>query len=349
MEQRSISPEPGARPSPIQTVDSQSEMEPAAAAPASTPDGAAAAAPATEPNAENKLFVGGCPPSSSEEELRKVFDPHGTVEEIFIMRGGSRSGMACAFVRFQTQQMAKLAIEAIHGQITLENASEPLVVRWADAPGSRKRTNHYGPRRGGGGHGHRDMGRMGAHMSYMQQQQHGQQGGYGYYPMASQHAMPAQMQMQAHAQAMSGGYGVYQQHMGGQYGGGVPMGFMHQQHVQMLNYPQAQMAQWQQQQQQQQQSMSPTGQGQPSPQQLMAQNSMAAQSSRFMAAQSSMQYQQYGFAPAAGQRGAAEGMEAFAGGQGRGSGGKGNRGSPRLGAGAGVPGALPAPSLRPTG
>ena len=94
----------------------------------------------TEPNAENKLFVGGaplapsrimptstfphaagphlagCPPGSSEEELREVFEKHGQVEEVFIMRGGSRSGMACAFIRFEAQAMAQAAIDAIHGQ-----------------------------------------------------------------------------------------------------------------------------------------------------------------------------------------------------------------------------------------
>ena len=44
------------------------------------------------------------------------------------MRGGSRSGMACAFVRYTTLEMAQRAIENIHGQITLENAAAPLVV-----------------------------------------------------------------------------------------------------------------------------------------------------------------------------------------------------------------------------
>lgn len=84
-----------------------------------------------EPNAENKLFVGGtlrepslgeensrdplstrdahatpdagCPPGSGEEDLRALFEKHGRVEEVFVMRGGSRSGMACAFVRFAEQ------------------------------------------------------------------------------------------------------------------------------------------------------------------------------------------------------------------------------------------------------
>jgi len=117
-----------------------------------------------EPNAENKLFVGGCPATSGEDELRALFEKHGQVEEVFVMRGGSRSGMACAFVRFASQPMAQAAIDAIHGRITLPDALEPLVVRWADAPGRRKRDGREGNRskRGGsggmgGGGGARDI------------------------------------------------------------------------------------------------------------------------------------------------------------------------------------------------
>jgi len=106
-----------------------------------------------EPNAENKLFIGGCPPSSSEDDLRKLFEEHGKVEEVFIMRGGSRSGMACAFVRYTTREMAQAAIEGIHGQHRLPDATEPLVVRWADAPGSRKRDAREASKRRGGGAG----------------------------------------------------------------------------------------------------------------------------------------------------------------------------------------------------
>ena len=75
------------------------------------------------------------------------------------MRGGSRSGMACAFVRFSTQEQAVAAIEAIHGQHKLPDASEPLVVRWADAPGSRRREGRDGARRRGGGGGGARRGR----------------------------------------------------------------------------------------------------------------------------------------------------------------------------------------------
>jgi len=152
-----------------------------------------------EPNAENKLFVGGCPPGSNEDDLRRLFEEHGTVEEVFIMRGGSRSGMACAFVRFSTQEQAVAAIEAIHGQHKLPDASEPLVVRWADAPGSRRREGRDGGRGGGYPMGAMNFGPMGPYGAYpmsqmMMGQQHGMGGagpyGGGYYPQQQQGGMP---------------------------------------------------------------------------------------------------------------------------------------------------------------
>ena len=100
-----------------------------------------------------ELDLAGCPPSSSEDDLRKLFEEHGKVEEVFIMRGGSRSGMACAFVRYTTREMAQAAIEGIHGQHRLPDATEPLVVRWADAPGSRKRDAREANKRRGGAAG----------------------------------------------------------------------------------------------------------------------------------------------------------------------------------------------------
>mmetsp|Transcript_568 Transcript_568/g.1737 ORF Transcript_568/g.1737 Transcript_568/m.1737 type:complete len:426 (+) Transcript_568:85-1362(+) len=86
--------------------------------------------------AEAKLFVGGIPPAFTEEEIRQIFSPYGEVEEVFLMRGGSRSGMACCFVRFSRNEDAASAIQGVHGKVVPEGASEPLVVRYADSPGS---------------------------------------------------------------------------------------------------------------------------------------------------------------------------------------------------------------------
>lgn len=124
-----------------------------------------------QPNPENKLFIGGAPPGTDEETLKKIFSEHGEVEEVFVMRGGSRSGQACAFVRFMTAEGAVAAIQAIHGKYVMSGCTDPLVVRYADAPGSRAKKgsgrhvggfNGYGNPpgygSGGGGYGGNMMG-----------------------------------------------------------------------------------------------------------------------------------------------------------------------------------------------
>mmetsp|Transcript_4891 Transcript_4891/g.8257 ORF Transcript_4891/g.8257 Transcript_4891/m.8257 type:complete len:300 (-) Transcript_4891:429-1328(-) len=246
-----------------------------------------------EPNVENKLFVGGCPPGSGEDELRKVFETYGVVEEVFIMRGGSRSGMACAFIRFQTQQMAQLAIDGIHGQFTLPDALEPLVVRWADPPGSRKRESRDRNRRGcsgsmssaGSGPGMSCGSRPGL-SSYMGQ------GGYGYAPIQ----MPIQMQipMQAmggfgpafYGHPQMGGFGlssVGDQSIASGYGG-AHVGFMPPQQIQQMQ--QLQLMQYTQ--QPQAVGTFPPAAG---PQPMMMSNSSGLPS---MAMHQQLGYQQYG-------------------------------------------------------
>lgn len=106
------------------------------------------------PNPENKLFVGGAPPGTDEQTLQQIFAEHGEVEEVFVMRGGSRSGQACAFVRFTTAEGAVAAIQAIHGKYIMPGCTDPLVVRYADAPGSRAKKGGGGGRTQGGFNGY---------------------------------------------------------------------------------------------------------------------------------------------------------------------------------------------------
>ena len=54
--------------------------------------------------------------------LRQIFEKYGEVEEVFIMRGGSRSGMACAFIRFQVI----IATPSAHHDAPAETTSSPL-------------------------------------------------------------------------------------------------------------------------------------------------------------------------------------------------------------------------------
>jgi len=216
---------------------------------------------------EPNCLVATCGPSQTAPSPAQIFEKHGTVDEIFIMRGGSRSGMACAFVRFATQETAQRAIDAIHGNVTLPDASEPLVVRWADAPGSRgresrgrqpnERRRSGGDRRsgggGGGGGGGGMAGRYGMGGYAMQH------GGYTYGPTAQYMSMHNQMQYGAaygqmygqmgtsgyhagypqHAQ-MSYGYGYSQHGMGMPQGQGTPHEQQQAQQAQQLQFMYAQ-------------------------------------------------------------------------------------------------------------
>merc|ERR1711920_1030809 len=176
--------------------------------------------------------------------------------------------MSCAFVRFQTQQMAQLAIEATHGQITLPESTEPLVVRWADAPGTRRRNNNRRSHSSGGSAcacSDSCAGRSGrSGLANMHEQplyfSHHAGSGFGYGAMH----MPMQVQvpMQVHAsvphtkcsvekalslhfwrvQAIGGEYGsmsYYPQSVGGYASG--HMGYLPQQHA-MVAYPAQQQA-----------------------------------------------------------------------------------------------------------
>lgn len=160
------------------------------------------------------------------------------------MRGGSRSGMSCAFVRFQTQQMAQLAIEATHGQITLPESTEPLVVRWADAPGTRRRNNNRRSHSSGGSAcacSDSCAGRSGrSGLANIHEQplyfSHHAGSGFGY------GAMHMPMQVQVPMQAIGGEYGsmsYYPQSVGGYASGHI--GYLPQQHA-MVAYPAQQQA-----------------------------------------------------------------------------------------------------------
>lgn len=100
--------------------------------------------------------------------------------------------------------MAQQAIDAIHGQHTLPEATEPLVVRWADAPGTRKRDVREGGRknRQGGGGGGSGASRDGGWNNMVPMRFNGMS--YGSYPQQT-----AQMG-QMHAQQLGG--------MGGSFG-----------------------------------------------------------------------------------------------------------------------------------
>jgi len=86
---------------------------------------------------DRKLFVGMLGKRQSEEDVRVLFEPFGTIEECTILRTPEGQSKGCAFVKLANHQEAKSAIESLHGSQTMPGASSSLVVKFADTDKER--------------------------------------------------------------------------------------------------------------------------------------------------------------------------------------------------------------------
>ncbi|XP_038907167.1 LOW QUALITY PROTEIN: flowering time control protein FCA [Benincasa hispida] len=85
-----------------------------------------------------KLFVGSVPRTATEEIIRPLFEEHGNVIEVALIkdkRTGQQQG--CCFVKYTTSEEADRAIRNLHNQHTLPGGAGPIQVRYAD--GERER------------------------------------------------------------------------------------------------------------------------------------------------------------------------------------------------------------------
>ncbi|KAL5785015.1 hypothetical protein ACOSQ2_007407 [Xanthoceras sorbifolium] len=85
-----------------------------------------------------KLFVGSVPKTATEEDIRPLFEDHGSVIEVALIkdkRTGQQQG--CCFIKYATSEEADRAIRALHNQHTLPGGVGPIQVRYAD--GERER------------------------------------------------------------------------------------------------------------------------------------------------------------------------------------------------------------------
>ncbi|RHY05704.1 hypothetical protein DYB25_010934 [Aphanomyces astaci] len=83
---------------------------------------------------EHKLFIGMIPKHADEADIRGVFDVHGEIEEIYILRHpGTGQSKGCAFLKFKDRHAASAAIDTINGAITMDRGTAPLVVKFADS------------------------------------------------------------------------------------------------------------------------------------------------------------------------------------------------------------------------
>ncbi|TGZ37170.1 hypothetical protein CRM22_011356 [Opisthorchis felineus] len=87
---------------------------------------------------DRKLFVGMLGKQQTEDELRILFAPYGSIEECTVLRDQSGASKGCAFVKFTSNSEALSAIEGLHNSQTMQGASSPLVVKFADTDRERQ-------------------------------------------------------------------------------------------------------------------------------------------------------------------------------------------------------------------
>nr|XP_061796405.1 CUGBP Elav-like family member 3-B isoform X5 [Nerophis lumbriciformis] len=86
---------------------------------------------------DRKLFVGMLGKQQSEDDVRRLFETFGQIEECTVLRGPDGASKGCAFVKFSSHAEAQAAINSLHGGQTMPGASSSLVVKFADTDKER--------------------------------------------------------------------------------------------------------------------------------------------------------------------------------------------------------------------
>jgi len=86
-----------------------------------------------EEGKEYKLYVGMLSRKSSEDDIRKLFEPYGEVTEIFLMRSKDLSAQSkgAGFIKFRNRDEALRAVQALNGKFRDKDAPGMLQVRFA--------------------------------------------------------------------------------------------------------------------------------------------------------------------------------------------------------------------------
>ena len=98
--------------------------------------------------------------NADEDSIRELFAPFGEIREIYIIRNADGSNKGCAFLKYIDNDSALNAIETLNDKFTMEGATRPLIVKFADTKAQRKARTSANARLYGG---HRRMDQPGMH------------------------------------------------------------------------------------------------------------------------------------------------------------------------------------------
>ncbi|KAF7120218.1 hypothetical protein RHSIM_Rhsim13G0003200 [Rhododendron simsii] len=93
-----------------------------------------------------KLYVGGIPRTTTQEEVRSLFEEYGKIVEVVRLKDNrTYQPHECGFVKYATLEEADRAIGALHNKYTFPAGVAPIKVRYADGERERLASGAFAP------------------------------------------------------------------------------------------------------------------------------------------------------------------------------------------------------------